>query len=157
MASFAVWVGNVRASNNVNSARSTANGVVELDEGKQFITDAFPIYIKATGATNSDQGAATASATAAAYLLNDRATLTAASVTAAEVPVCTGEELKCDTPTMTVLAGKIDDVNTKVKMTNSTTGKYRWSYGKGVYALGYAWSDSDDAEYVQSIGNVVWK
>jgi hypothetical protein len=154
MASFAVWIGNVRASSNVNSARST--NAVELDEGKEFITDAFPIYIKAS-TTNSDQGAAAASGTAAAFLASARATLSSSGVTRAEVPVCSGEELKCDTPTMATLGGKINDINSRAKMSDSSTGKYRWNYGKGVYALGYSWNNSTNAAYVQDIKNVVWK
>lgn len=120
------------------------------------MTDAFPIYLK-TGVTASDTAIATALTTASAYVTNSRATLNQNNISVLEVPVCFDEELKLSVAGANALITAISAITTIAKVTDSSSGRLRWNYGKGVYALGYSYTSSNDAAYIKNITNVVWK
>lgn len=171
MARLAIWIGNVRNRQtgivqNNSGERLTqrlnqgAPSVVELDEGVNNITHAFPYYISAS--TSNTEGNFDLKIIEA-QLVSTYTRATAITNSANDVTLVASDEdpLRTIAQDATSSVAAIAQHAAIGDITDTSKGKYRFTYGKGVYALGYVWTTSGSAATslaeCNDISNVVWK
>lgn len=162
MARLAIWIGNVRNRTtgivqDETGARVTT--AVELDEGVNNITHAFPIYISANTSNNETSFDLKVTEATTATIL-DRATADAAGYGAVTL-VATDDDPVRGAMDLTSLATAMAEMTTLDFVEQAGKGDYRWTFGKGIYAMGYAWVTSGTASIslaqANDISNVHWK
>ena len=162
MARLAIWIGNVRNRTtgivqDETGARVTT--AVELDEGVNNITHAFPIYISANTSNNETSFDAKVTEATTATIL-DRATADATNYGAVTL-VATDEDPVRNPMDLSSIAAAVAELTTLDFVDDAGKGDYRWTFGKGIYALGYAWvtggSSSVSLAQANDISNVHWK
>lgn len=162
MARLAIWIGNVRNRTtgivqNETGARVTT--AVELDEAVNGITHAFPIYI--SGNTNNNETSFDLKmAEAVSACISNRATVDGANLGDVTL-VATDEDPVRGAMDVNAIALALAEMTELGFVSELGKGDYRWTFGKGIYAMGYAWVTSGTASVslaqANDISNVHWK